>query len=288
MQLEYPDLFDAADKRSAQSQRLHFSLILTEYAVLLGTALVAWLGEAISIPSGVYVLAFLSLVSVATMAHILKPDQNWYHARAMAESIRTISWRFMMRAVPFEDVDKVATAKAAYADHLKDILDNSRKVGVSVTVNDPGKPQITESMEAVRRLGIAERLEIYRTERVDDQKKWYAMKSRYNGRLSSIWYTVICSVYIVPVILIVLDIVEVRSNWTAVSIFLLLGSSILGWTKSKRYSELATSYALAAQEIAILSEMAATVETETQLSDFVNSAELAFSREHTQWVARRN
>ena len=48
------------------------------------------------------------------------------------------------------------------------------------------------------------------------------------------------------------------------------------------------SYNLTAHEIGIIRANSDSVETEKDLSNFVNEAELAFSREHTQWVARRD
>jgi hypothetical protein len=56
----------------------------------------------------------------------------------------------------------------------------------------------------------------------------------------------------------------------------------------KRHSELTASYNLTAHEIGIIKGNAEAVETESEFSDFVNEAELAFSREHTQWVARKD
>ena len=56
---------------------------------------------------------------------------------------------------------------------------------------------------------------------------------------------------------------------------------------TERFSELAASYALAAHEIGIIREQANAV-SEAQFSTFVADTENAFSREHTQWVARKD
>ena len=58
--------------------------------------------------------------------------------------------------------------------------------------------------------------------------------------------------------------------------------------QAKRFSELASSYTLAAHEIALIREQSFLPKTETEFSLFVSDAENAFSREHTQWVARRD
>ena len=64
--------------------------------------------------------------------------------------------------------------------------------------------------------------------------------------------------------------------------------SIIGWIQIKIFNEIASSYVLAAHEIGIIKTSINQVSTETNFSEFVNEAERAFSREHTQWTARRN
>src|SRR5690606_15189811 len=35
-----------------------------------------------------------------------KPDRIWYNARAVAESVKTLTWRYMMRAEPFQATEE--------------------------------------------------------------------------------------------------------------------------------------------------------------------------------------
>jgi hypothetical protein len=60
------------------------------------------------------------------------------------------------------------------------------------------------------------------------------------------------------------------------------------WLQVKRHGELAGSYLLTAHEIGHIQGRSGSVSDEKTLSDFVNEAEFAFSREHTQWSARRD
>jgi hypothetical protein len=61
----------------------------------------------------------------------------------------------------------------------------------------------------------------------------------------------------------------------------------LAWMHVRRYSENASAYSLAAHEITLVRSRSEEVLNEKQLSEFVVSTEAAFSREHTQWAARR-
>ena len=63
---------------------------------------------------------------------------------------------------------------------------------------------------------------------------------------------------------------------------------MLSWIQAKRFQELAASYALAAHEISIIRQQSSGPMDDRAFSRFVGDAENAFSREHTQWVARQD
>ena len=65
-------------------------------------------------------------------------------------------------------------------------------------------------------------------------------------------------------------------------------SAVLSWLQAKKHRELSTSYSLAAHEIVLIKGEVVSIQTESNLSDFVMNSENAFSREHTQWAARKN
>jgi uncharacterized membrane protein YjjB (DUF3815 family) len=71
-------------------------------------------------------------------------------------------------------------------------------------------------------------------------------------------------------------------------IFVAAAGSLLTWMQAKRFNELAASYSLAAYVISLISEQAMLPDSPHAFSVFVGDAENAFSREHTQWVARKD
>jgi hypothetical protein len=145
--------------------------------------------------------------------------------------------------------------------------------------------QITEDMDLKRGLPLEERKETYLKERIREQKKWYATKSKINKRALTTWISVCSAVYVVAAISVF---VRVHYPHTPTEPLIVIASSLIGWTQIKKYSELASSYALAAHEIGIIEGRIRNVRTNKEFSDFVNEAELAFSREHTQWIARQH
>ena len=72
-----------------------------------------------------------------------------------------------------------------------------------------------------------------------------------------------------------------------IEVFAVIAVSSLTWIQLKRYQGLSSSYALAAHEIGTIKSISEEIETENDLSNFVINAENAFSREHTQWIAKR-
>ena len=71
-------------------------------------------------------------------------------------------------------------------------------------------------------------------------------------------------------------------------VFVAIAASLLSWMQAKRFSELAASYALAAHEIELIRQQSLLPSTDDEFSLFVDDAENAFSREHTQWIARKD
>jgi len=72
------------------------------------------------------------------------------------------------------------------------------------------------------------------------------------------------------------------------AVFAVAAVSVVSWMQAKRFFELSTSYSLATHEISIIRTQVDSISTEKEFSNFVNDTENAFSREHTQWVARRD
>ena len=92
----------------------------------------------------------------------------------------------------------------------------------------------------------------------------------------------------IAVILAILKINDINPTFLPVDVVIALAAGILSWIQAKRFTELSASYALTAHEIGFINEKSATIQSEEDFSKFVGDAENAFSREHTQWAARRD
>ncbi len=285
--MQYPELYVSSDKRALRAQFVHYTLIRAEHGLLILTAIVAWCAEYLPIHSGVFGLSFVALVAVATLSHFQKADSHWYQARSIAESVKSTTWLFVMRARPFDDALDNMKANRTFLENLMEIFAESESGAFESVESDAAGVQLTDAMLELRSRDLEARKTHYLQERMQDQRRWYAGRARFNSARERVWYVVACAIYSIPLALIVFQVIDASSEWALVSIFLLLGSGLLGWTKSRRYRELSVSYAITARELDFLAENVGAIDTEAALSEFVVSSEAILSREHRQWFARQ-
>lgn len=282
---DFPSLYRSADDLSLKSQR-HFFLALRIHLVMLVLAAIL---SVVSIPhwsiAAAQLLALLGALGCSVYLFAIRPDRFWYASRAVAESIKTITWRYVCRAEPFQGDD--ANARNDFRQTLKQIVEQNREVCRSLTEYLDGQ-QFTEVMEQMRSQPLEERRATYADCRIRDQLTWYAKKAAFNRRMSQYFFWALIVVNAVAVSCAVLRIVYVDQSFWPTDVFVAMAASILSWMQAKRFSEQAASYALAAHEIGLIKEQSLTPETPEKFSLFVGDAENAFSREHTQWVARKD
>lgn len=283
--MKFPALHLVADRASDRQQALYFGLVLAEYIALLTVAVLS----VNIIPNRPYIILFGLLLGMALAAlvvrSVLKPEQRWYQARALAESVKTTTWKFAMAARPFEnDVND----RRRLRQMLQELLEANRSVGSQFDGNVVGGDQITSDMDALRELPRAERLDVYMRDRVDDQLAWYSRKSKANSNLGKRFAIILGSLYVLAFLVLLIRLDKPQWIYAHPEPLILLGASVLGWMQIKRFNELGASYGLTAAEIGILRSRAPEIEDDDGLSIFIDDAEEAFSREHTQWLARRS
>lgn len=284
----FPALYQSADSAAAHSQTTYLWLIRVQYLLLTIAATISiWFASS----PDLYIL-YASVVTASTglliYLGVRKPEKDWYGCRALAESIKTSTWRYMMRAAPFQDAAGPTAAAIHFSDFLRAILEANRHVRDPISRRPATGNQITDEMNGVRAMPLYERVEKYKEHRILEQRKWYAGKVTWNRRHFLFWI-VLCG--IVQSAAIVLALLRIKYDhllivWPTEPL-LVLASSIVGWIQLKKYNELASAYNLTVHEIGILQTGLDTIDSEKKFSDFVNEAERAFSREHTQWVARQ-
>ncbi|WP_082202858.1 DUF4231 domain-containing protein [Ottowia sp. oral taxon 894] len=282
---DFPALYRSADKLSLDSQKHFFRILKVHLVVLVAAAVLS----AINITDKwVYVLQLLVLIAALGCSVYLcgvRPDRYWYAGRAVVESVKTITWRYVCRAEPFQTED--AIAKNNFKQSLKTILDQNHDVCSKLT-DYSNQEQFTSMMQEMRSSSLDNRKNNYCEKRIRDQRDWYAKKAFFNKKRANYFFCGLIVANSIGVVLAILKAVEINPIYLPVDVFIALAASILSWMQAKRFTELSASYALAAHEIGFINEQLATIDSEDDFSKFVGDAENAFSREHTQWAARRD
>lgn len=282
---DFPALYRSTNDLSLESQT-QFFLALRVHLVLLVLAAVL---SIVSIPHwSIAVLQLIALLGALFCSIYLfskHPDRYWYAGRAVAESIKTITWRYVCRAEPFQGSD--SKARSDFQQRLKAIVDQNKDI-VQAHTSHLDAWQITHVMSKMRSHSLEERKAIYAISRIEDQLTWYAKKASSNKKNSNRFFFALIAINGIAVLCAILRISFVVVPFWPTDIFVAAAASLLSWMQAKRFSELAASYALAANEISLIREQSLQPNTEKEFSLFVGDAENAFSREHTQWVARKD
>lgn len=286
-EVDYPALYQAADTASIDSQRIYL-FIMVSYLLLLIVGVGFTIYADNSRLSGILAaLLFLGTLFLSIFQASKRYDRTWYNARAVAESVKTRTWRYMMRAEPYESMEPDTVAQSNFSNDLLQILNQNRELGPNIGGDFSAKEQITLKMNEVRQRDLPERLKLYRKERIDEQRTWYAIKSATNRRSARNWFITMIVFQALAIICLLVQIGYPHLDYLPTEIFIIAAGSTLTWMQVKRFQELSTAYSLTAHEIGFIKSQSESVESESQLSNFVKDAENAFSREHTQlWHER--
>lgn len=284
---EYPALFRSADQASNARQGLYLSLLKAEYGLLFVAAVLSMNVFSGATFYAAYAFVFVLLIVVLLTRSAAKPEQDWYKCRALAESTKTLTWRYVMRAEPFEEQGQAQLPKTEFRDHLYKLFTANRAAAEKIDPDWSADDQITAGMEARRDRSFEERKIMYMTDRVQDQRHWYVKKAKFNRDAARKWVAVGVVAYLTAM---ALAISRIRfPDWQGWPIepVIVFATSVIGWVQIKKFNELSAAYTITAQEIGMIKPTLEAAASERDLSDAVNEAELAFSREHTLWIARQ-
>ena len=289
---DLPALHNAASKASGTAQDRYISLFLFNLLLLiLGALLTAVSLQSASAKATFAMIAgilFTFSLLVAGAIGIKRYEKTWYGGRAIAESVKTLAWKYMTGAEPYEIGITSKDADERFARDLSAVLEQRKHLSGALQGQLSNNPQITDKMRSIRRLKTDERKAVYVRHRIENQQQWYTAKALENQTKEWRWFLLILTAQALAAasafILVRWPTVPVRLT----GVFASLAAGSIAWLQVKRHQELAQSYNLAAQELLVIAINAEHISTDDELSRFVSNAESAVSREHTMWVARRD
>jgi hypothetical protein len=283
----FPALFQAADEASLQAQSNYYLALKCYLVLLIVATLISFYYPTDSIGAICSASLFLITLCILIFLKVQKPEDIWYNGRAVAESVKTRTWRWIMKAEPYSDDVPEEQSKKELLSDLKSILDQNRSLSSHINLEKTSGNAISEQMIEIRGLPFIERLAIYKTERIKNQADWYSKKSLLNKRRAKQWFVISVLLHSAAIALLLWRIKE-PSLSLPIETVATCASAVLTWLQAKKHNELNSSYSLAAHEIVLIKSEAELVNSDKALSVFVLNSETAFSREHTQWSARKN
>jgi len=282
---DYPGIYQSADIASKEAQKNYFTSLLGYLISLLFISIIPYLNLQLKLNN--LFIAFFFILSLSIMLWIIfkNQDESWYNGRAAAESVKTRTWRWMMKAEPYENGDEEVNAKL-FLNDLKQILQQNKKLGDLIGNASAVKEPITKRMKEIRLLNTRERLNFYIVQRINEQSNWYMKKTSTFKKRARNWFIVLVLIHLTAIFILLYQIMDVTFKFPIET--LTVGAGIvISWIQAKKYRQLSTAYSLTVHEITLIKFDSENVKDEKTLSEFVLNSENAFSREHTQWIAKK-
>lgn len=181
---DYPALFRAADCASVSAQKKYLCFTWAVLALLVAGAALAVASNAIrcfrpelAVASATVLAASLVFTGWLKMA---KFEEVWYGGRAVAESVKSMAWRYVMGAAPYPVGLMAAEAERKFLSDLEFFVKERKRLAFGFGGEAAEGSQITEQMREARLMPVMQRKDVYVSERISEQRHWYGKKATFN------------------------------------------------------------------------------------------------------------
>lgn len=278
----FPPFYRQADNESIRCQKAFLrwrgaefiSLALAATFALVPRDLVWGLGPWLA------VVGFAIPVVIRLSQVEQKAERRWYDARAAAESMKTATWQYAVGGESYRTGDPTAQDR-----FRKLVAEICRELPSWQTGTTGEGSLITEQMIAIRESDLKDRVRAYIDHRVVNQVNWYKDKADWNRKRAFRWGVGVVAVEVVALGIGVLNIMQ-PLGLDYLGALAAIAAGLAGWKQTKRFNELAEAYALTSNETFLVKD-SLDASSEGAWAQSVTSAEAAFSREHSMWLARR-
>jgi conflict system pore-forming effector with SLATT domain len=288
---DFPGLYQASDKASLSAQKYYKNIIAIDLVtMIIASALAIYNFKQIDPKLFVYIFSGVLLLISFALTIIIRTkkfEAVWYQGRALAESCKTLTWRFITCSESFEYNLAKQQVEDYFNNRVRELSQEFKELNKSLNAKDLVLPIITKKMWEIRNLNTLERKQYYIENRIMDQKEWYASKAESNNTKYNLWSWVIICSQLIAIISVGFLIRCPDSNWNMVGLFTTISASAISWLQLKQHQELKQAYTTAAQELNFIQASFGNINTDSELAEFVLDSENAISREHTLWLAQK-
>jgi len=291
---DFPALFRAADSASLLTKARFVGRMRADLGLLIVGALISsvtWADEGThgvaNIFSGTLLFGSMALTILVKMQ---KDEAQWYEARALAESAKSLAWQYMSGAPPFGREVKAEAADKLLVGRLGDLVKGRKgmfkELAKFASQGEGDAAQISDRMRSVRKSSFDARKTLYLKQRVKDQSRWYNTSSSQNGTAATRWLYAVAGAQFLAAVAALISARAVNLG-ALVACISTVAAAAISWSQLNRFDELAESYGVAAHDLTMIEVMAKHISDDETFGQFVQDAETAISREHTMWSARR-
>ncbi|HEY4380554.1 MAG TPA: DUF4231 domain-containing protein [Acidobacteriaceae bacterium] len=287
---DLPGSYQDADCASLKAQRHYLIIFRAMLVAMVLSAVATWMSASVISHQRIFSTVALVLgVGAFVSTFILKErkfEDTWYLGRAVAESVKTRAWSYMMAAQPYPLAKPPSEVDSAFIADIRKIVHEAPSITI-VRAKGKTRDEITAGMRKVRNSSLPERMTTYLSCRIIDQRDWYSDKSIANAnKESNIFVAVLCSQFVAAIV----ALMGVINNYPvsgSASVLATISSCFIAWLQVKKYQETAQAYSVASRELGLIAALAESITDEANAAKFVEESESAVSREHTLWIARR-
>jgi ABC-type multidrug transport system fused ATPase/permease subunit len=293
---DYPWLYRASDVASRNAQRWYFRLLASQLTLFFSVSLLGLATNLVKeehpeqkIIKTILLVLISILLGLAIITMLIgrerKFDKSWFDGRAVAESVKTATWRYMMKVRPFHDE---ADVERHFTSELDEIRRARSAISVSLATRGFDGTVISEFMLKMRDSDFLSRKSEYQKSRLGDQRNWYERKAKWNQIRATIWYWLVLALQILALALAIVAASFGSFRINVVGLMMTIAASFTAWSQAKRHDDLFNSYGMAAQELQSIESLIERATDEKVFCELVDQFESAISREHTMWCGKRS
>lgn len=282
-----PQLFISADRSSSAGQKAYLNGTITKYAALVlaaacGLPAAVIPESSIKIGGVLSILLFIFSLFIEIALWRSHPERSWYDGRALAESVKTLTWKLAVGGEPFPLSMSSGSARQAFLSKL-----SSLRSRYKVDVQPAEGAYLPDWIFQYRSMTLQQRRDAYLRERLEDQKVWYASKATASRKAARQWRVALIVLELTGAtvaLLATMNVFEVPLSGVVSTLIAGIGV----WLASRQHDSNARAYGTAALDLGEAEAKITATRTEADWAREMNDAEDAISREHTLWLASRS
>jgi len=287
----YPNYFVAGDTASKKAQFWYIRLFGLDLLLMVFSAILSVYNyQTDESKTIVYIISGILLLGAMLISIFLKVkkyEDIWYRGRALAESSKTLTWRFIMTSEYFENNISDEEADRRFIQRIREINNEFSDLNNVLSSTQLNLPIITDEMKRVRNLSLNDKKTYYLNNRIQNQIDWYSSKADDSKFKYDVWFFSIIILQFLALISIGFLIKCPSSDFNFVGVFSTIAASGFSWLQVKKYQENKEAYTTANSELNLIKAEGSKNFSDNEFSEYVLDSENAMSREHTMWLAQK-